>query len=151
MGVYIPSKSWITTSNVNSDTRSIYRTNEVDDGGETYINSTTAPCLPAPCPCLVPPPPRRTPPALPSPSFPVFFLVREQRGLTLHCCFQFCLLLILVAKGLYVQKLLDDMLSPLSNLRNSRWRPRWPPLHINDHKFLPVHLRKVIFVSIPRF
>jgi hypothetical protein len=43
------------------------------------------------------------------------------------------LLLILVAKGLYFQKLLDDMLSPLSNLRNSRWRPRWPPLPINDH------------------
>ena len=43
------------------------------------------------------------------------------------------------------------MLSPLSNLRNSRWRPRWPPLHINDHNCLPVHHRKVIFVSIPRF
>ena len=43
------------------------------------------------------------------------------------------------------------MLSPLSNLRNSRWRPRWPPLHINDHNSLPVHHRKVIFVSIPRF
>ena len=78
-------------------------------------------------------------------------IVRKQRGLTLHCCIKFFLLLILVAKGLYVQKLLDDMLSPLSNLRNSRWRPRWPPLHINDHNSLPVHLRKVIFVSIPRF
>ena len=74
-------------------------------------------------------------------------LVREQRGLTLHCCIKFFLLLILVAKGLYVQKLLDDMLSPLSNLRN----PRWPPLHINDHNSLPVHHRKVICVSIPRF
>ena len=78
-------------------------------------------------------------------------VVREQRGLTLHCCIKFFLLLILVAKGLYVQKLLDDMLSPLSNLRNSRWRPRWPPLHINDHSSRPVHHRKVIFVSIPRF
>ena len=37
-------------------------------------------------------------------------IVREQRGLTLHCCIKFFLLLILVAKGLYVQKLLDDML-----------------------------------------
>ena len=78
-------------------------------------------------------------------------LVREQRGLTLYCCIRFFLLLILVAKGLYVQKLLDDMLSPLSNLRNSRWRPTWPPLHINDHNSLPVHHRKDIFVSIPRF
>jgi len=60
-------------------------------------------------------------------------------------------LLILVAKGLYFQKLLEDMLSPLSNLRYSRWRQRWPPLHINDHNSLPVHHRKVIFVSIPRF
>ena len=71
--------------------------------------------------------------------------------MTLHCCSKFILLLILVAKGLYFQKLLDDMSSPLSNLRNSRWRPRWPPLHINDHNSLPVHHRKVIFVSIPRF
>jgi len=61
------------------------------------------------------------------------------------------LLLILVAKGLYFQKLLDDMLSPLSNLRNSRWHPRWPPLPINDHNSLTIHPRKVIFVSIPRF
>ena len=70
--------------------------------------------------------------------------------ITLHCCIKFFLLLILVAKGLYIQKLLDDMLSSLSNLRNSRWRPRWP---INDHNFnsLPIHHSKVIFVSIPRF
>ena len=71
--------------------------------------------------------------------------------LTLHCCIKFFLLLILVAKGLYFQKLLDDMLSSLSNLRNSRWRPRWPPLPINDHNSPPIHPRKVIFVSIPRF
>ena len=71
--------------------------------------------------------------------------------LTLHCCIKFFLLLILVAKGLYFQKLLDDMLSSLSNLRNSRWHPRWPPLPINDHNSLPIHPRKVIFVSIPRF
>ena len=35
--------------------------------------------------------------------------------------------------------------------RDPRWRPRWPPLPINDHYSLPVHHRKVIFVSIPRF
>ena len=34
----------------------------------------------------------------------------------MHCCVKFSLLLILVAKCLYFQKLLDDMLSPLSNL-----------------------------------
>ena len=65
--------------------------------------------------------------------------------LTLHCCIKFFLLLILVANGLYFQKLLDDMLSSLSNLRNSRWRPRWPPLPINDHNSLPIHPMKVIF------
>ena len=77
--------------------------------------------------------------------------VQEQRGLTLHYCIKFFLLLILVAKGLYFQKLLDDMLSPLSNLRYSRWRPRSPQLPINDHNSLPFHPRRVIFVSIPRF
>ena len=54
--------------------------------------------------------------------------------INLALLYEVFLLLILVAKGLYFQKLLDDMLSPLSNLRNSRWRTRWPPLHINDHK-----------------
>ena len=43
------------------------------------------------------------------------------------------------AKGLYFQKLLDDKYS------------RWPPLHINDDNSLPIHPRKVMFVSIPRF
>ena len=48
------------------------------------------------------------------------------------------LVLILVAKDLYFQKLLDDM---LSNLRNSRWRPRWPPLPINDYNIWKAFLR----------
>ena len=78
-------------------------------------------------------------------------IVREQRGLTLRCFIKFFLLLILVAKGLCFQKLLDDMLSPLSNLRNSRWRPRWPPLHIHDHNSVPAHYMEVIFGPIPTF
>jgi len=72
-------------------------------------------------------------------------------SLNLALLYYVLLLLILVAKGLYFQKLLDDMLSPLSNLRNSRWRPRWPALHIHDQNSLPVHHRKEIVVSIPRF
>ena len=72
-------------------------------------------------------------------------------SLNLALLYYVFLLLILVAKGLSFQKLLDDILSPLSNLINSRWRPRWPPLPINDHNPLPVHHRKVIFVAIPRF
>ena len=35
--------------------------------------------------------------------------------------------------------------------RNPRWRPRLPPLPIDDHNSLRIHPRKEIFVSIPRF
>ena len=41
--------------------------------------------------------------------------------LTLHFGIKFFLLLILVAKGVYFQKLLDDMLSSLSNLSRELW------------------------------
>ena len=40
----------------------------------------------------------------------------------------------------------DDM-SSLSNLGNSRW----PPFLINAHNSVPIHTRKLIYVSVPRF
>ena len=39
----------------------------------------------------------------------------------------------------------------MMSYRNPRWRPRWPPLPIDDHNSLRIHPRKEIFVSIPRF
>ena len=64
---------------------------------------------------------------------------------------KFYFYLIMVDQGLLFQNLPDALGAPLSVLRNSRWRPRWPPFQRTSYNSCSIWPRMIILVSYRMF
>jgi len=69
-----------------------------------------------------------------------FQLVWQKWGWTWKCLIKFFSWWFWIAQVVHFQNLPGGLWSPLGILRNSRWRPRWPPFHEPGHNFFIFNL-----------